>query len=709
MHLPDPFVRHLFNRAVALLFGLAALVQLTTGCATISGRIEAPVAATPQGVLLAGAAKTDLTPPPGYPMGGHSVGGATAQGYWTRLRARAIYVEDAEGRCVVLVSCDLWSMPAGLADRVAELVSAHADTRHVGREQLILAATHTHHSPGNFSSCAIYNEHGSPRSGFDKRLFEFLAQRIANAVRQAVHARRPARIHVAESQIELLARNRSLPAFISNPESSRILGTNANLRTGQRTPEFPALEAYHAVDPRLRVLRIEAEDGDRETIAVAAFFAVHPTVMNPRSPFYQSDLTGAATTLVEQRWVRQGDAHASPVVAFFNGAEGDVSSDWREQKRSEVLRLGLILAEAILRHREGGLPVTGPVLDRFSVAPLANVRTNDAAIGTLRTASQPLLGASALGGAEDGRTALYFNGNVEGMTGDPSPDHGLKLPALDPRWLWFRSLIPWTRIAMGKGSVPRVTPLHVVRLGGAEGLVLATLPGEFTTVMGHRVARWIADRASVRPQQVLLIGLANEYVSYFTTPEEYALQHYEGASTLYGPHAGALVGLHLARLGSPNDGRDLAVARDFKYRVGGSRRFGPATLKGLSDAAARRSLTDLFHEDRTCEFEWTDRTPRLDTQNGVAHPVTPQVELEQLSNGSWRPLRVDGVVESDEGLRFATLLKEVRRDECTWRVAWLPPAGFDSDVTLRFRVQRLNGGVIHSPVFTPSPDARNPL
>jgi neutral ceramidase len=36
--------------------------------------------------------------------------------------------------------------------------------------------------------------------------------------------------------------------------------------------------------------------------------------------------------------------------------------------------------------------------------------------------------------------------------------------------------------------------------------------------------------------EVVLAGLSNMYTSYITTPEEYQIQRYEAASTLYGPH-----------------------------------------------------------------------------------------------------------------------------------------------------------------------------
>ena len=112
-------------------------------------------------------------------MGGFSVIGRVARGYWTRLWARAIYLEDHQGDALVLTICDLWSIPGGLSDRVAEIVARDEAGRHIGRAQIILAATHTHHSPGNFSTSTMYNGFASPRSGFDPRLFDFLAHRIA--------------------------------------------------------------------------------------------------------------------------------------------------------------------------------------------------------------------------------------------------------------------------------------------------------------------------------------------------------------------------------------------------------------------------------------------------------------------------------------------------------------------------------------------------
>lgn len=64
------------------------------------------------------------------------------------------------------------------------------------------------------------------------------------------------------------------------------------------------------------------------------------------------------------------------------------------------------------------------------------------------------------------------------------------------------------------------------------------LPGEFTTMAGRRLKSEIQLFAKSRSHEFssILCGLSNIYTSYVTTPEEYEIQRYEGASTIFGPH-----------------------------------------------------------------------------------------------------------------------------------------------------------------------------
>jgi neutral ceramidase len=62
------------------------------------------------------------------------------------------------------------------------------------------------------------------------------------------------------------------------------------------------------------------------------------------------------------------------------------------------------------------------------------------------------------------------------------------------------------------------------------------LPFESTTMAGRRLAGSVRDAlAPAGVRHVVIAGLANAYSGYVTTREEYAAQHYEGASTHFGP------------------------------------------------------------------------------------------------------------------------------------------------------------------------------
>ena len=89
-------------------------------------------------------------------------------------------------------------------------------------------------------------------------------------------------------------------------------------------------------------------------------------------------------------------------------------------------------------------------------------------------------------------------------------------------------------------------PLSAVRFGNR---VLLAVPGEMTVELGRRLRA--AARAALSGSgltRVVVAGYANEYVSYLTTPEEYAAQHYEGGTTVYGPASGPFLTAALADL-----------------------------------------------------------------------------------------------------------------------------------------------------------------
>ncbi|KAL9371596.1 hypothetical protein Peur_036736 [Populus x canadensis] len=87
---------------------------------------------------------------------------------------------------------------------------------------------------------------------------------------------------------------------------------------------------------------------------------------------------------------------------------------------------------------------------------------------------------------------------------------------------------------------PSILPIQILRVGQ---LVILSVPGEFTTMAGRRLRDAVktvlmsgGNKKFNSNVHVVIAGLTNTYSQYVTTIEEYEMQRYEGASTLFGPH-----------------------------------------------------------------------------------------------------------------------------------------------------------------------------
>lgn len=649
------------------------LLLVTSGCVkqattaseptSSAGRAESPPPAADT-TLLAGAAKVDITPMPGIPLGGHSIEGGMGYGVWTRLWARAIYLEDGAGEPLVLVAADLWSIPAGLADAVIARVQQHHGLGHIDRSQLLLAATHTHHSPANFSSSILYNRAASTMMGFDPELHDFLVRRIAQAIASAASGKLPARVSVASTPVAAVARNRSTAPFAQNPEATLLLAANAELPACPEAPnDIAEIDPCRAIDPTLTTIRIDAHDG--QPLAVAAFFAVHATSMVNATDAYNGDLFAVATARAEAALAAARTGLGDPVVALFNGPEGDVSPNWTTQGRLDTLALGTRLGDAIVDTaaldrdciRGSGRELVGAIDSRFARVPIADQPVEGPP--QARTAAHALPGKSILGGAEDGRTR-FFKRLPEGQTVERSrrAGHGPKRPAVAPGF--YALVFPdWT--------IPREVPLSIHRVGP---LTIAGLPGEFSTIMGMRIRSALSERLPEGGPRPILVGLAGEYLSYFVTPQEYALQHYEGASTLWGQYAGALIAERMAALLGELESASHAE-HEQRYRPGMARRFAlrgaraTRVLRGLD----RRLADQLGLGDRLDSIPGLELDTRAPTWSTA---IWPTLRVEVLDeSGHWRPFVRDGVAVDERGTELLMFPRAIGRDHWRFAIWWI--------------------------------------
>jgi neutral ceramidase len=665
--------------------------MLLAGCATYHISVPAyplhPEAPAPIH-FNAGAAAREITPPPGIPMGGHGPAGRIARGYWTRLYARSFYFDDGHGHHLALVSAELFAIPAGLHAKVLEAVNRH---QRLLPEELVLAATHTHHGPANFASAEIYNSFAGPLPNFDPELLDFLATQVAAAIVDSIADAHANTAHAHELRFYRgsapgIQRNRAVAPFFANPEAlrtsildrSRSLGATCPDGTTQNCPR------YLAADPTLQLIEILRDGKPR---ALLFFFAVHPTSITHDADLYSADLAGIACAALEKD-------HA-PIAGFFNGAEGDISPDWLVQDRDDAIRLAFRLTASIVALLESGKFQADPdpriEVHRKTVAN--NWRDTDG----VGFASKPMAGAAEFGGAEDGRTIFYNYGwRAEARKPTHAGEHGSKEPGLDGPLSSAVESFDGNSLAkavkavrparfLSRAIFPALVPVTWAKLGSFS---LAAIPVEATTAAGWAIRQ--ESRADA------IVGLANEYIGYTTSASEYELQQYEGASTLLGPGQAAalarLVNMAARGVADPPSG-NIVPARTFQAGPRRKNAFGPETLlirrpRNMVDEDLEPLLPRRLRrlEARIPRFTWDEDPP------GDWHTAERRVAIYQKVDGVWQEM------DTDRGLNFLTVLTRADRSTRRYTSLWIPP---DSSPSLYlFRVRTATGNQFCSQPFT---------
>lgn len=176
--------------------------------------------------------------------------------------------------------------------------------------------------------------------------------------------------------------------------------------------------------------------------------------------------------------------------------------------------------------------------------------------GTMVETCPAALGYSFAAGTTDWPGAFDFTQNDSGT------------PSASPVWAVVKSLlkVPSARqkkcqqpkpVLLDVGEMeapyawsPNIVDVQVLRAGQ---LVIIVSPGEATTMAGRRWRAAVHEAATgavAGPEPVVVLGgPANTYAHYIATPEEYGIQRYEGASTLFGQWAlNAFINLTVSHL-----------------------------------------------------------------------------------------------------------------------------------------------------------------
>lgn len=186
--------------------------------------------------------------------------------------------------------------------------------------------------------------------------------------------------------------------------------------------------------------------------------------------------------------------------------------------------------------------VMGKIGFRHTHLDLSNLEVNVSSEGTVHTCPAAV-GFSFAAGTTDGPGAFNFKqGDDQGNIFWRIVGAALKPPTKKQNECQKPKpvLIDTGEMSQPYLWAPSILPIQILRIGQ---LVILSVPAEFTTMAGRRLREAVkttlvsqSDGEFGEDTTVVIAGLTNAYSQYVTTFEEYKVQRYEGASTLYGPH-----------------------------------------------------------------------------------------------------------------------------------------------------------------------------
>src|SRR3954451_2901421 len=642
--------------------------------------------------LEAGAGRADITPPTGYYMMGWVRTDAKTIGQHTRLYARVIVLKQGDKK-IALISGDLNAWPGGLVKQAADMNK----DRGFSEQNVLASASHTHAAPTGFYNFGTYNtafmslnnpaEFKIVDTAADPQLYSFMVHQLAKAIRRADDELAPAAVGWGFTRLVGLTQNRSIEAHLADH--------NIFVNYGEGSAAMDPLGYIDTIDPEVNVLRVDHLKGKRHIpIGIWSTFADHGTVNKWQFTYYNADHHGSATRVVEAKLRKLGHVPRGQDVvnAYGNTDEGDMSAGLTRDGPAAADYVGRIEAAAMLRAwRQAGR--------HLSSAPIFDERwTRVCFCGAQGSDSKAVTGLPLFTGSEEGRGPLYdvTHEPFEGRTGPERGAQGDKVQVTDQT-----------------GGVPQAVPLVALRI--ADRMV-ASIPGEMTEEMGKRIRSAVLQAtAGAGITRAIISGYANEYLQYFTTPEEYERQHYEGGSTLYGENSSLLLQAADADLAKALvEGKPAPTPYDFDA-TNGVQPDGPAFPAGADRGTVQAQPAETPRLQQA-EYRWSGG------MRGYDRPVDEAfVTIQRRGPGKrWRTVTNDLGLQiiwsvDDNGLysarwevplsqptgsyRFVVSAKKYRLQSTAFRVVKASSLEATSDGRLRYAAPVVNKDITYRPQF----------
>ncbi|XP_072165665.1 uncharacterized protein [Diadema setosum] len=530
----------------------SAVAAAATTISTSLGTTSATTTATPRPAdphYLLGAGIADITGPAAdVNFMGYANPSQTAGGISMRLFSRAFVIADRQNHNrFVFISIDAGMQDQGVTLEVVRRLKAKYGGLY-NETNVAISGTHSHSGPAGFLQFVLFDV---TSLGFIKETFEAMVKGIVKSVEMAHNSVVPGNIFYNDGILLDSNINRSPTAYENNPR------------------EEQAKYKYN-VDKLMTVLKLQDVDGG--DIGMINWFAVHGTSMNNTNSLISGDNKGYASQLMEKQF-NPGSlpGRGKFVAAFAQSNLGDVSPNTQgarcidtglpcdrnrstcDGKNEKCIAFGpgkdmfdstRIIGEnqfnkAMELYKSATKMLTGPIgfIHQYVDMTSITVPYNSTFIGKT---CKPSMGFSFAAGTTDGPGAFDFTqGETEGNLFWNLVRDAIKEPS--------KELIECQKpkpilLATGEMNFPYAWSPHIVdtqilRIGD---FAIVVVPGEFTTMAGRRVRNTVTEvmkaAGASDDAKAVIAGLSNTYSDYIVTYEEYQVQRYEGASTIFGQH-----------------------------------------------------------------------------------------------------------------------------------------------------------------------------
>ncbi|CAE7179605.1 Neutral ceramidase [Pyrenophora teres f. teres] len=509
---------------------------------------------------LVGVGKADITGPVvELNMMGYANSSQIGSGLRQRIYSRAFIVGNPSSpteRFVYLV-LDTQSGDTAIRNGILDGLAAMGSEYSVyTKNNVAVTGTHSHAGPGAWLNYLLPQ---ITSLGFDKQSYQAIVDGSLLSIKRAHQGLTLGTVSAGSAKIDNANINRSLFAYLANPQAERARYTDD-------------------VDKTMTLLKFtRASDG--KSIGVLNWFPVHGTSLLGNQTLIAGDNKGVAAYLLEQDMEASETAAPGFVAGFSQANVGDTTPNiegaYCEDGSNQQCRLNDSTCGGKSQDCHGRGPFYGlndgghkscyeigkrqyqgakNLLDSAPFTAISgNVRSFHTFVdfsnftftlsnGSVVRTCPAAMGNSFAAGTSDGPGAFDFVQNDPGAPSNPFWNvvgSAIAPPNAEQKACHYPKPV---LLNVGQAKVPyqwspNIVDIQILRVGQ---FVLIVSPGEATTMSGRRwreaVYNSVKSSNIVAEPIVVLGGPANSYTHYIATEEEYGVQRYEGASTLYGQH-----------------------------------------------------------------------------------------------------------------------------------------------------------------------------